>query len=504
MLGAWGSRAAPAPEDPEARSQMTTPHRSGPRLVGRIAAAARSIERATRPMEPERAAALARRWDELPAGVRTPEQMLGRRIAGCEGTNAVFPRCDLACSPCYHSRDANRVPTDGAHTIRQVRAQMELLREVRGPGQPAQLIGGEVTLLSPDDHAAALRAMLDAGRKPMSMTHGDFDYAHLEALALDPATGRPRFRHLSFAGHFDSTMRGRRGAERPGGEAELDPFRARFCAVFARLRAEHGITSFLAHNMTVTPGNLDEVAGVVRRNRDAGFRLFSFQPAAYVGNAARWGEGYRAVDPDDVWSRIEEGAGGRLHHRAIQYGDPRCNRTAYGGFCGTRYWPLLDGDDPRDAAALTSFLNAYGGMDFGAPAGLLAARLVRGALAHPRAVPRCAGAGVRALGRMGGALGAVRHRPRPVTFVMHSFMDASVVIPAWEASEEGRVSPDPEVAAAQERLAACSYAMAHPADGRIVPACAQHAVFDPEENRRLVRLLRPSPETAPAQGGEPG
>jgi hypothetical protein len=32
--------------------------------------------------------------------------------------------------------------------------------------------------------------------------------------------------------------------------------------------------------------------------------------------------------------------------------------------------------------------------------------------------------------------------------------------------------------------------MAHPADGRIVPACAQHAVFDPQENRRLVELLR--------------
>ena len=34
---------------------------------------------------------------------------------------------------------------------------MELLRAARGPGQHAQLIGGEVTLLGPDDHAAALR-----------------------------------------------------------------------------------------------------------------------------------------------------------------------------------------------------------------------------------------------------------------------------------------------------------------------------------------------------------
>jgi len=73
---------------------------------------------------------------------------------------------------------------------------------------------------------------------------------------------------------------------------------------------------------------------------------------------------------------------------------------------------------------------------------------------------------------------------------MHSFMDASLVAPAWAALERGEVSDDPEVRAAQERLSACSYAMAHPEDGRIVPACAQHAVFDPGENRRLVELLR--------------
>ncbi len=455
--------------------------------------ALRALEAATRPMEPERAAALARRWRELPAAVRTPTQMLGRRIAGCEGTHGVFPRCNLACSPCYHSREANRVPVDGAHTVREVRAQMGLLRELRGPGQPAQLIGGEVSLLPPGDHAAALQAMIDAGRKPMSMTHGDFDYDYLEALALDPRTGRPRFRHLSFAGHFDSTMIGRRGAERPESEAELDVFRRRFCAMFARLRAEHGIASFLAHNMTVTPGNLAEVAGVVRRNRELGFRLFSFQPAAYVGNPARWAEGYRAIDPDEVWRGVEEGAGGRLHHRSIQYGDPRCNRTAYGGFTGSRHWTLLDDDDPRDAAALTSFLDAYGGMDFGAARALVALRLARGALARPAVVARCAGVGMRVMRRMGGPLAAMRARPRPVTFVMHSFMDASVVEPAWRALERGEVSDDPAVRAAQERLSACSYAMAHPEDGRIVPACAQHAVFDPKENRRLVALLR-SPE----------
>src|SRR3954471_4434175 len=119
----------------------------------------RALEVATRPMAPELASALRRRWDELPAHVRTPAQALGRRTVGCEGTHGVFPRCDLACTPCYHSREANRVRVDCEHTQGEVDAQMALLREKRGPGHNAQLIGDEVTLLGPEAHADALRAM---------------------------------------------------------------------------------------------------------------------------------------------------------------------------------------------------------------------------------------------------------------------------------------------------------------------------------------------------------
>ena len=145
--------------------------------MGRLLTRLRELEIATRPEHPDLTAALAARWAELPAHVKQPNQMLGKRMTGCEGTHGVFPRCNLACTPCYHAREANRVRTDGDHTEREVDRQMALLRATRGPGQHAQLIGGEVTLLAPDDHAAALQAMIRHGRKPMSMSHGDFDYA---------------------------------------------------------------------------------------------------------------------------------------------------------------------------------------------------------------------------------------------------------------------------------------------------------------------------------------
>lgn len=456
---------------------------------GNLISRVRDLEISTRPESPELKRALDRRWREIPEAIRTPSQFLGRRVSGCEGTHGVFPRCNLACTPCYHSKDSNRVRTDSEHTVREVDDQMRLASEIRGPGQAAQLIGGEVTLLGPEAHAKALETMIDRGRKPMSMSHGDFDYEYLEALALDPVTGKPRFRHLSFAGHFDMTMHGRRGIRKVREESELDPYRKKFCEMFARLEREHGVTSFLAHNMTVTPGNVDQIPDVIRSCRSMGFRLFSFQPAAFVGSSARWKEAYRENKGDYIWAKVQEGAGSELHPGAIQFGDPRCNRTAYGGFTGTRYWTLFDQDDPRDMRMRDRFLKAVGGTDFTVGRKLLAAKLIRGAIREPRVLISLLPYLLRLVTRMGGLLRMFKHRPVAVTFVMHSFMDAAVVMPAWEAMENGEVSDDPEVREAQERLQGCMYGMAHPEQGRMVPACVQHSVLDPEENLALAKLL---------------
>lgn len=450
----------------------------------------RELEIATRPEHPDLERALRRRWDELPAHVRQPNQMLGKRMTGCEGTHGVFPRCDLACTPCYHAKEANRVRTDGDHTEAEVDAQMALLRRLRGPGQHAQLIGGEVTLLGPEDHARALRAMIRHGRKPMSMTHGDFDYEYLVALALDPRTGERRFDHLAFAGHFDSLMFGRRSLRRATSEAELNPYRARFCDMFARLEREHGVTHYLAHNVTVTPRNLAEIPQLVRDCRRMGFRMLSFQPAAFIGNRARWKDAYRSFSTDEVWRRIEEGAGARLHCNAEQVGDARCNRTAHGLYVGDRYETLLDEDDPRDARALADFVAAFGGMDFDdGGRGLRAVRCARAIARHPAVLRSGVAWAARLARRLGGPLAIARQRPRAVTFVMHAFMDARDVRPAWELLQRGETSADPTIRATQERLQACSYAMAHPETGTLVPACAQHAVLDPLENLRLQELL---------------
>jgi hypothetical protein len=283
-------------------------------------------------------------------------------------------------------------------------------------------------------------------------------------------------------------MIGRRGIPLPTCEGDLHPFRARFCEMFRRLRAETGVRSYLAHNMTVTPANLDQVPEVIRACRDMGFSMFSFQPAAFIGNPARWRERYRELSAGDVWAAIEAGAGARLPYRVIQFGDERCNRSAYGALVGERWVPFLDDRDARDMRVRDALFATVGAMDLHAPAALLVPRALRALARRPRAVALGLGWAMR-FARRAGARALVRHGARPLTFVMHRFMDAADVRPAWELMQRGETSEDPRIRETQERLRACSYHMAHPELDLLVPACVQHGVLDPEANRRLARLL---------------
>jgi hypothetical protein len=464
------------------------------RISGLLAGWARTLEVRTRPQDPETETALQKRWAELPERVRTPAQLLGRRSSGCEGTHGVFPRCDLACTPCYHSREANQVRTDAGHTLTEIDRQMAYLRSQRGVDQHAQLIGGEVTLLGPEHHAQALFAMQRHRRKPMSMTHGDFDYRYLQKLALGP-DGTRRFDFLRFAGHFDSLMLGRRGIPRPRREADLHPFRRRFVEHFERLQREHGVRFDLAHNMTVTPRNLDQVAEVVRFCSKLRFGMISFQPAAYVGNPKRWREDFHAVTIDAVWQEIERGIGARIPWKHVQMGDPRCNRSCHGVIAAGHWTPVLDDRDPRDLRVRDLFLDSFKSMDFERPAWVVTVAAARVIARNPNVVPAAAGWAWRLAARAGWRR-LLHGKPRVLTFVVHAFMDAEVVRPAWQAICNGERAGDPAVRAAQERLEACSYAMAHPGSDELVPACVQHAVLDPSEVIALRRLLPVARSTA--------
>jgi hypothetical protein len=461
-------------------------------LTMKILTHIRNWELATRPVLLESRSALDRRWAELPEHVKTPNQILGKFAVGCEGTHGVFPKCNMTCSPCYHSADANKVPIDGQHTQQNVKAQMKHLRHHRGPRAHAQLIGGEVSLLSPEDHAITLIAMREAGREPMSMTHGDFDYEYLSALALDK-NGKPRFTKLSFAAHFDSLMRGRRGIVRPRYESELTPYREQFAAMFKRLKSEHGIKSYLAHNMMVTPSNLSQVAEVTTSLISTPFDMLSFQPAAYIGDERRWDANFSEISIDAVWSQIEEGVGRKLPWSAIQFGDPRCNRTMVAIQIEDSLFPLLDPENSKDLVVRDLFLKNFGGMIIGGtPPLALAIKLLRHLASHPKVIIPFLDFIIRSIQRAGGLIkilqAGLKKRIAFKTFVVHNFMDAADVKPAWEMMESGLTSSDPKILETQERLRSCMYTMSHPETNRLIPACVQHSVLDPGENLQLLQI----------------
>ena len=447
----------------------------------------RNFEERTRPVDPDAAAALARRWETLPERNRVPGQMLGRKTTGCEATHGVFPKCNFSCKPCYHSADANKVRVDGPHTLKHVKRQMKYLSSQRGWGTYTQLIGGEVSLLEPEDHAAAIATMRAHGRIPMSFTHGDFDYDYLRAIALDE-NGEPRFPHLSFAAHFDTTMVGRKGIKKPQSEQELHEYRERFCDMFNRLEDEYGITHYLAHNMTVTPQNLDDVADIVSTCHSQGWRMFSFQPAAYIGNELRWADGYRELTSDAVWGEVERGAGTTLGYNAMQVGDTRCNRVTWGAYLGDRYVPLLDDDDPLDHQMVANWYDAFPGNFILRERGESAARILRCLASKPAIVPEIARFAKRFAERGGG----VKQRwweASATTFVMHQFIDAADTAAGWEHIQNGTRATDDRILEAQERLEACAYTMGHPDTDQLIPACVQHGILDPLENRELATLL---------------
>lgn len=269
----------------------------------------------------------------------------------------------------------------------------------------------------------------------------------------------------------------------------MNPYRAEFVARFARLRREHGVRSFLAHNMTVTAAKVGHIAEVVHDCGRMGFGLFSFQPAAQVGDERRWREADTTVTSDQVWAEVERGVGVGLPYRALQHGDERCNRTTYGFYVGSAYYPILDDTKDADLEVRDAFQQHVAGIVVGAtPPSIVAIKVLRVLARHPSVLLAFARWTARTVTSVG-PLNLMRHGVRPVTFVMHSFMDASVVKPAWAAMQRGDTTTDPSMLEAQERLAACSYAMAQPDTGELVPACVQHSVLGPLANVDLRKQL---------------
>jgi len=150
--------------------------------------------------------------------------------------------------------------------------------------------------------------------------------------------------------------------------------------------------------------------------------------------------------------------------------------------------PVVDDLDQADRDFAAAALEAFPGNMITSDPITVSARIARSLAASPAVVPDGARWLRRFIARSGGLSSAWRDI-RPMTFVMHQFIDAADTAAAWEHIELGTRADDERILEAQERLESCAYIMGHPDRGESVPACVQHSVLDPAENRELARLL---------------
>jgi molybdenum cofactor biosynthesis enzyme MoaA len=422
------------------------------------------------PVHPENRDHLARLWAELPEALRDDRQMVGRQWEGCAATAGAMPRCDLACTSCYLSREADHTPE---LPVDEVEAQLEAIRAHVGRWGNVQLTDGEVTLRSDADLVRILRTARRLELIPMLMTHGDrllHAPGRLELLVREGG-----LREVCF--HVDTTQRGRQAPwnRRVRDERELHPLRDRVAKLVRATRRSTGLPLRIANTITVVPENLEGMADVTDwavRNADV-VRILGFQPVAQVGRTLDDGE----VTTDRLWERVAAGLPGAevrdLDAGRVHVGHHACNRAVMGlvvrGHGPLRYVPWREEHAASERFVL-DMQRATGGVKARADEPLVAAARVAGLVARnpvllARGLVRYAPRFLRRLGAGGPGGGAGflarlatgRARLLPFALNSHRFMDAETL-----ASPEG-----------QEREAACVFRVPH--RGEMVSMCALNA-----------------------------
>ena len=154
-------------------------------LLNIIEAGRRTWDAFWQPEMPDERMAAAAVWEQLPAKLKTDDQVLGRHSAGCSATYGVMEACDFKCTACYLADDANSTPP---LPFEEVKEQLNAIRAHLGPWGNTQITAGEVTLLPCDDLVRILQYCQEIQLSPMLMTNGQTilkDPKYLERLVME-------------------------------------------------------------------------------------------------------------------------------------------------------------------------------------------------------------------------------------------------------------------------------------------------------------------------------
>jgi hypothetical protein len=316
------------------------------------------------PIAGEKADVLRRRWAELPAELRTPNQVVGRHLTHC-GFTIGASYCSFHCTHCYLPKNANEVPIP---SLAQMKEQIDANRRFQGPGGGLQITGGDVADAywragRPGELVEIIRYAYSVGLVPMVMTHGQTLIQQPQFLEQLVVEGGLR----QVAVHIDMTQAGRHGYPigRVKSEADLHPVREAFTELGRSIRKKTGAPLEFAHNCTVTQRNIESVPEIMQwfladPERTRLWRLISFQPEADTGRTIF---SKKPITPTDVWEKICEGAKLPLRRDATIFGHPECNSWAslLIGRPSGHYAPLLP-DNPKWDHVFGRVLERIGGL----------------------------------------------------------------------------------------------------------------------------------------------
>lgn len=352
--------------------------------------------------EPGRPTATARMRQRMQAtGQWNPAQVAGRRWGiGCVALE-ITQRCNLDCTICYLSENA-----EASHDLplAELTRRIDTIVALYGRGTNLQITGGDPTVRNPDELTAIVRYAADAGLRPALFTNGIRATRALLQRLVEAGLTEVAF-------HVDLTQ------ERKGYATERDLNAVRLKLI----EAARSLPLAIYFNTTVFAGNIAEVPDLVRffiSQADA-VNLASFQVQADTGRGVdRRHDG--AITLAGLEQAMNQAADGALRFGQFQAGHARCNRYALALVSGGRAYPLTTDDRlPARLLAATHDLT-------------LDRRSVRRSLARSAAWllrhPRYLGTAVAWMsGRvwvMRRGLLRGRGRVHKLSFMIHNFMDA--------------------------------------------------------------------------------
>ncbi len=328
-------------------------------------------------------------------------QVAGRRYPiGCVSLE-VTQRCNLDCSACYLSEDAELLRDP---PLEELLRRIADLRARYGPDTDVQISGGEPTLRKRHELRAIVAAVKAAGMRSSLFTNGLL--VTRELLAELAAAGL-----TDVAYHVDMTQQHRGYAN----EVELNALRERMvgCA--------RGLPLQVMFNTTVNAANLHEIPAVVKffaRNADA-VRFVAFQMQADTGRGDTGARG-TGVDQDSLIAAIRAGTGVALDFDVLTAGHRACNRFAMAWVVGERMHDAL-----AERATVQRLMAASADLAIDRRSRAAAVRsLVAGFAARPKLWGPAAGWLACSLWRIKADLWATRGRLNKISFLIHNFMDA--------------------------------------------------------------------------------